>query len=372
MLISSTPFDTLNVYLSSTCNFACRYCYIKRLPVQKRRFSAACLIRFVRSFLAAPGSEKNIVFSGPEPLQNFRNFKKICMSARQDASPGSRARISLVTNGSYLTDEMAAFIKDFNVDVTVSIDGSQSDHDRNRIFSDESSQSSYESCIAGVERLRKHAVTLKANLVFTARTHTRLLNNITHLYELGFHSINFMPALFEIWDNEGFAQLEQELRDFADFYISIFKEKKPVFLNDALSNFISGRAENRALVCRSVTVDYNGIAYCCDKVFALPLSERKRFAIGDVRKGINLAARNKMLGTLHREIETNMGIHCQFCSAAQHCYCPIGYYVYNSFFSKHIPDCSSQFCRISRLYIGMFRLIQSSLATDGTFLNAYA
>jgi len=123
----------------SACNLHCTYCYYlskAALPggPGSGRMSDEVLETFIHKYIEGVTSPE-VVFSwqGGEPtLLGLDYFRKIIALEKKHAKPGQRIQNDLQTNGTLLTDEWCAFLKENRFLVGLSIDGPRELHDQYR------------------------------------------------------------------------------------------------------------------------------------------------------------------------------------------------------------------------------------------------
>ena len=133
----------LNLIISEACNFGCGHCLhscsIKTSTTHgKKKFmdfkTAKRAIDLYRSILTSQGREHLVIgFGSAEPLLNWQVLKE---SAGYIRSLDKNAEISVNTNLSLLTFEMACFLRDNRVYISTSLDGPPEGNDAIRVFPD--------------------------------------------------------------------------------------------------------------------------------------------------------------------------------------------------------------------------------------------
>lgn len=149
--------------LTENCNFACDYCFIENnmnFEEQKERIMSIDTAQkgldyFCRLILKQPDSfedEKNIIFYGGEPLLNFEVLTYLVSKIREYQSCNKlpqKTNISVITNGSLLTPDIAKKLKEMKINIAVSLDGSDEKSNKCRCFCDGSP--AFKDIIDGVE-----------------------------------------------------------------------------------------------------------------------------------------------------------------------------------------------------------------------------
>lgn len=181
-----TRFSINLMYLLSTddCNFRCKYCFIEECMPKEHKFSYMDVETMKKAidFFASQnatniGTEgRRILLYGGEPLLN----PKITIQSVEYTN--SRWPIHLITNGSLITKEIAKFLADNDVFVSVSLDGPKEVNDKIRIFKDGSG--TFNSVKRGYKLLRD-AGCKNAGISLTIASHNvhNLRDNVEYLVD---------------------------------------------------------------------------------------------------------------------------------------------------------------------------------------------
>jgi len=140
----SQGIPTICLELTEACNMRCKYCIYSGGYQNERTHGSrhmdwptakAAIDLLNARHQGAEGVGPGVGFYGGEPLLRF-DFLRRCVGYAKSLeweSP-SGVRFNLTTNGTLLTDRAIEFILDNNIAVMISVDGPQSEHDRNRVF----------------------------------------------------------------------------------------------------------------------------------------------------------------------------------------------------------------------------------------------
>lgn len=142
--------------LTEACNLRCSYCYIDAGGKHNRMMSRETGLLIVKKFLEmhdADGHKSTITFHGGEPLLNFGLMRDIAEYLRPFRD---KANLSIQTNATLITDEIAQFLKDNSISTGISFDGPKQYHDLTRTFPN--GASSFELVMNGIDILKKHDV----------------------------------------------------------------------------------------------------------------------------------------------------------------------------------------------------------------------
>ncbi len=158
-----TPFHLLAKPTGAVCNLDCDYCFFlsKEMlyPGSRFRMTDEVLEAYLRQLVEAHAGapEVTIAWQGGEPtLMGLDFFRRSVEIARRHLQPGQRALHTIQTNGTLLDAEWAAFFKEQEFLVGVSIDGPRDVHDTYRVT--KGGRGSFEKVVRGLGHLRDAGV----------------------------------------------------------------------------------------------------------------------------------------------------------------------------------------------------------------------
>ncbi|MBQ3945420.1 MAG: radical SAM protein, partial [Alphaproteobacteria bacterium] len=137
----------------------------------------------------------NVIISwhGGEPtmvgLDYFKDYMKIVNKYKKD---NQNVVNMLQTNATLITDDMAQFFKDNGFIISISLDGDEASHNKNRY--NYKGQGSFKDTMAGVEKLRKHGIFPPLIATVTQSTINDGLKNFNFFVNNGFKEIKFSPV----------------------------------------------------------------------------------------------------------------------------------------------------------------------------------
>lgn len=158
-------FDYLLLKLATRCNLKCTYCYwfrdasVYEMPkILGEQVEAALMNKLEKHVMRYGLKQFSVLFHGGEPmLFGKRRFISLCENLRSiEQRTGCALQLSMTTNGVLIDEDWAALFRIFRVGITVSVDGPQAIHDRNRV--DHAGRGSYEKVLRGIEYLRAAGV----------------------------------------------------------------------------------------------------------------------------------------------------------------------------------------------------------------------
>lgn len=196
----SPPVADMALLLTQRCNLECTYCYGDGGTFGTGgKMSSDTAHRAIDWLMEKSGKVKilRIKFLGGEPFLNFSLMREVARYATAKARKlDKRVDFQVVTNGTRLGSEEIAFLKEFGVAVTVSLDGPQQVQDAQRPLKNGSG--SWEIIVPRVKALLKALPEASAHAVLVGDTDPRLVRDA--LQELGFRGQSILPvsrSLFE-------------------------------------------------------------------------------------------------------------------------------------------------------------------------------
>ena len=263
--------------VSYVCNLDCPYCFYQRVgkiyKEQKPFISPATLKALFQKSFATNTDHCIFTWQGGEPmLLGLEYFKQIIAMQKELKQDFQTVENIIQTNGTLIDREWAAFFKENNILLGISIDGPKHLHDKYRFYRNKNG--SFNKIMANIEILKEFSIPFNILTLLTK-------NNILHpkeLYEFyqknDFSYLQFIPYYEQHprFDQKNFSVSGQEL---AKFYQEIFKlwypqdiEKVSIrFFEDILLYLADGVHASCTWSdnCLSyIVVEHNGDCYPCD------------------------------------------------------------------------------------------------------------
>lgn len=155
-------FHLLAKPTGAACNLDCAYCFFldkeALYPGSKFRMSEAVLEQYIRQLIESHQTDRvNIAWQGGEPTLMGLDFYRQAMAlAEKYRRPGMTFLHTMQTNGTLLDDEWAAFFKENDFLIGISLDGPRELHDVYRL--DKGGRPTFDRVMRGVRLLQKHGV----------------------------------------------------------------------------------------------------------------------------------------------------------------------------------------------------------------------
>lgn len=266
------------LFLANDCNMRCTYCYegIEKKEILLSKEMMYKSIDFCKEL--ANGKEIDLTLLGGEPLLNRSVFLLLL-----DYISDDYINISMTTNGTIWDDEILAKIIEKRVSLSISIDGDEKTHLKNR--GSKSGINLYWKTMETIRTLLKNNVLFVTRMTVAKNTVTRFFDNIIYFYKMGIKNISVAINEFEEWDDASLFRLDEELSKLDEWYLNHIDEGVFIDLYDAKIGEIMVCRERR--FCSAGTknhfvIDSRGIIYPCSYVVDDPIWE-----IGNIEMGIN-------------------------------------------------------------------------------------
>ena len=139
------------VHLTNSCNLNCNYCYISKNNEQMSYDTANILIKsLIHTTKTNKCNEVVVRMAGGEPLLNGNILKHIVKHVKDEIETklNVNTRFAILTNGTLLDAEWVHYLRENNVNVSVSLDGTEEFHNKSRSYID--GCSSFDKVVRGI------------------------------------------------------------------------------------------------------------------------------------------------------------------------------------------------------------------------------
>jgi uncharacterized protein len=196
-----SPFNEFVLKIHSRCNLACDYCYMYELADQSWRHQPRAMSRAVVKASARRIADHtrrhgidsvSVFLHGGEPLLAGSNL--ICFLAREfraALSPNIRLDLRVQTNGALLSSAILDIMREFDIRVSISLDGDQAANDRHRRT--RRGDGSYDAVMHGLDRLLEDRYRhLFGGFLTVVDLANDPIDTYEHLASFDPHSIDFL------------------------------------------------------------------------------------------------------------------------------------------------------------------------------------
>ncbi len=155
-------FHMLSKPTGAACNLDCKYCFFLSkdmlYPNDKLRMSDDVLESYIKQLLESHRTPVvTVAWQGGEPtLMGLDFYRRSIEYVQKYRQPGQQVEYTFQTNGVLLDDAWAAFFKQHDFLLGLSVDGPRDIHDAYRV--NKAGQGTFDQVMGGLEFLRKHQV----------------------------------------------------------------------------------------------------------------------------------------------------------------------------------------------------------------------
>ncbi len=299
--------------ITQRCDLACNYCYIGKKNAKMSISTAEKIVDFI--FDSTPKNEKiDIGFFGGEPLLEFDLIKKITnlIQSHKSFDP-DRTTLSVTTNGTIFSKEIAGFLEDKNMVLCISCDGPPFIQDASRPFPDGMHSSGI------VEKNIKEALKffplIPVNAVYSPENLQYLPDVVDYLSSLGVKNIYLNPNISARWTKKEAGMFPRIYSNIGIRYMDFYRQGKPRFIN-LIDNKIVVilRGGYKSLErCRMGNGEFafapSGNIYPCERLIGQ--DEGKTHCLGNINDGFIQRKTCKTISAVNLE--------CQTCGLKDYC-----------------------------------------------------
>lgn len=173
-------------------------------------------------FIPAMDENYFLNFYGGEPLLFFDLIKKIVSFLESENEKcGKKAKFSITTNGSLITEEVIQFFNENEFLVVLSFDGLAQETFRKK--------GSFKKIVSVIEKLLKYPnIKLDTNSVFTPETVKDLSQSLDFIMTLGVQRIRYSLSVLEPWDKESRFRFKEELIKLREIALGYYKRESRI------------------------------------------------------------------------------------------------------------------------------------------------
>ncbi len=219
------PLSLMIKPASSLCNLSCEYCFYRDVAEHREHLGFGKMteetaeILIAKALDYAAGESVAFAFQGGEPtLSGLDFFRFFVDTVNRLNMKKSRIFYSMQTNGTVIDAEWAAFLRENNFLVGLSLDG---DFDGNKFRKRPDGQNAFYKIITTAELLKKHKVEFNILTVLTGFCADNGEKIYKYFRSKGFRFLQFIPCLRPFDSNEQ-SELYMTAEQYADFLIKTF------------------------------------------------------------------------------------------------------------------------------------------------------
>ncbi|WP_026507115.1 anaerobic sulfatase maturase [Butyrivibrio sp. MC2013] len=267
---------------SGNCNMNCDYCFYcdeanKRTNYSYGMMDISTLRNVIRRTLLHAEGAYSIAFQGGEPtLSGIGFFEEVIRLIKQYNKNNCAIHIAMQTNGSLIDDKWCRFIKDNNILMGLSVDGTRDINDRYRHISS-SNQSAYDRVLAASSLFDKYGVDY--NILTVVHRYTAL--NIREIYKQyrnrNWHYLQFINCLDPLGEIRGQKEYSLTPDVYGKFLLDLFdlwyednRNNTAPYIRQfenyigILLGYIPESCEQRGTCSSNYVIEADGSVFPCD------------------------------------------------------------------------------------------------------------
>jgi uncharacterized protein len=293
----------LVLVVAEACNLRCTYCYAEGGPYGRdvSVMTPDTARRAVREMFTRHRPIQTLQYFGGEPSLNLAAMQAAAdevLTMVREGELTAAPRLSIVTNGAHLTDELLHFYKSRDVLITVSHDGPQDVQDALRPNS--TGGGTFGNVDQTLARFRDAGIRFDIQCTYT-RKHIlagyRVPDLVTWFHERGGQLIHIVPVSvpegsdLDVWFTDGFDDMVEGFREAVRMTFHALDEGRPLrfgMVQEAMQLLRRDRHESKHYCNAGVTtltVAANGEVYPC-----FMFINKHGFVMGRVGEGHHLGA----------------------------------------------------------------------------------
>ena len=331
--------------VTTSCNLRCKYCMFSGNYIENRKHGNEIMKyetakKAIEYYLELCEKAKSynpylkpmVGFYGGEPLINFNVIKKSIEYIRSNEK-FKDVLLTVTTNGTLLTKEIIDFLIENNVLLVLSLDGPCSEHDRNRVYSNENG--TFNDIIENIQYYIERKGYIFTNSVYDIKTD---LNKLADFFDNNSKFISIATAPVNENGTEYYKKFTQKDREKFSCELDIIKinfyedlkskNKKRAFLYNWISKDISS-VLTRIPFGKNGIINYTGGCVPGDKMFVNINSEiliceklNDEFNIGNINDGLNYKKIANMINLYN--LKTKVCEECILKNCCSFCFANIG------------------------------------------------
>ena len=305
--------------LTGDCNLRCRYCFQEQVP-------ESGTTKEVIDALAVYCRENEIgrveLFGG-EPLMD-RDLFRYTVTQLENSCPD--IRISMITNGTLVDSPTMAFLKEHEISILLSLDGTRETHNRMR--------GGFDDIVRWVTHFDNPS---RIRVALQAAQVKGLYDNIRYVWDLGFAGGVFVNVIqnYGWYSEDDIAAFEPE---YEKALLGMLRGEGVLDCANKLFDAINQsfqRNMNCGICSVGLAADWKGRLYPCQRAGELG----EEFIIGDLWKGIDRAKENEIRSSILNSVSSSRSASDYLVAG----HCPVSLYKHHHSFNG---EWSEGFCRI--------------------------
>jgi len=247
MVTFNKEIQKLKIALTPKCTLRCTHCHIDHTinQILDERY----IYKAIDFFLSTPGKFKRLELYGGEPLLCVEFLKKIVRYTKEKTKiKNKRISISIATNLTILNQEIIDFLKDNEINISISFYGSKNSHNYNRIF--QNGMGSYDIVLNNVKKIIRYINSdyLVCLYCIDKKFAPNIYSDFKKIINYGFKIINIEIVHGCNWTLKDYGILKRELNKVCKHIYSNIASKEKIIL-ESFIDFVRDKCDSLNLLC---------------------------------------------------------------------------------------------------------------------------
>jgi len=333
--------SALELILTAACNLRCSYCYQTNKNARSMQWPA--MRAGLDLLLASTATNVSVLFIGGEPLLEFRLIERAVTYLDKMRRPNMRIRYTVITNGTLLGDEHAAFFASHDFELQISFDGVTDAQDLR-------GPGTFTDLDTLVDALRERnpdyfARRVRVSTTLTPQSIVWLADSIAYFCEKGIREVRVSPDFTtRDWCTERITELDRAFARVFDTVVTHYNRTGHIPIGLWRNTSTPARSASTGPICSvatgsKLTIDVDGNTVACvalapsyqsyptiflrDRAEALQFGHVESAALSDTFATAPAAARAS--GLFHNKSGKHSSYgRCADCQYVSRCgYCPV-------------------------------------------------
>lgn len=209
----------ITIFITNKCNLSCEYCRFKNVthfPSNESAFKIDEIIHKIKRRMSID-DKVGIYFQGGEPLINRGEIYEFCKTAAMELHKYD-VEFFIQTNGTLINDEVIKLVRDYDIGLGVSLDGSQHLHDLNRHT--KNGTGTHDQIVKNMRKLRCNGIKYG---VFCVISNPNEMIKTYHYFIKNLQIKSFLFAPLEFEGNEDVSYVKEYLSAFVKYQMKILE-----------------------------------------------------------------------------------------------------------------------------------------------------
>lgn len=314
-MIHDGGYMEISITVTTSCNLNCSYCYQGTHDTcsnltEDKAFKIANTI--IHSLEMSGDKQLNILFIGGEAIIRFRIIEYFVNLMNEKLSNwDGTIKYSITTNGTIINNHIIEFLQKNKFDVSISIDGDQESHDKNRI--DRNSNGTYERAMNNAIKLNNSNIDSTIRMTIAPESAHKLCDNIIHLYNNGFKIIAPVCDYLADWNDQQIIDLFNNYVSLGNWYLDLTGEISISCFDGRFYSLLT----RKGLFCKAGLGDHyifavDGTIFPCNYV-----SGKNEFMLGNLN---SQKSYNEKMEIYRKYVSSNPDSECTNCEAKLFCH----------------------------------------------------